>query len=133
MIPAAAQGYWVARIGEQLVAAFDGRPTVDQARAVFLGAEVSINIEPATGDDLRHVVAGGGVIHYLTEKTAMTKYHETSVPEALGFDPDEDPEALEALVFDSVVPACCAAGCQVEPDGRCPHGHPSVLQLLGVI
>ena len=34
---------------------------------------------------------------------------------------------------DSVVPACCDEGCQVEPDGRCEHGCPSVLLALGVI
>lgn len=34
---------------------------------------------------------------------------------------------------DSIVPACCAEGCEVEPDGRCEHGHPSLLLALGVI
>lgn len=44
-----------------------------------------------------------------------------------------DESELEALVFDSVVPACCSHGCQVEPDGICPHGCRSVLLVLGVI
>lgn len=35
--------------------------------------------------------------------------------------------------MDSVVPACCSEGCQVEPDGRCEHGCPSVLLALGVM
>lgn len=34
---------------------------------------------------------------------------------------------------DSIVPACCDEGCEVEPDGRCEHGCPSVMLALGVI
>jgi hypothetical protein len=34
---------------------------------------------------------------------------------------------------DSVVPACCTEGCEVEPDGYCEHGCPSILLALGVI
>lgn len=34
---------------------------------------------------------------------------------------------LNEVVFESVIPACCSEGCQVEPDGVCEHGHPSVL------
>lgn len=56
-----------------------------------------------------------------------------SVEEALGYDPMEDPAAMTELVMDSIVPACCDEGCSVEPDGRCPHGHPSVLLALGII
>ena len=44
-----------------------------------------------------------------------------------------DFDDLEELVFDSVVPACCEDGCEVEPDGTCPHGHPSILLEMGVI
>lgn len=36
-------------------------------------------------------------------------------------------------LMDSVVPACCDEGCEVEPDGRCEHGCPSVLLALGVV
>jgi hypothetical protein len=39
------------------------------------------------------------------------------------------PEALS----DSVVPTRCPEGCEVEPDGECPHGHPSVLVAAGLI
>lgn len=39
----------------------------------------------------------------------------------------------EHLVMDSVCPALCSDGCEVEPDGRCSHGHPSVLIALGLI
>lgn len=35
--------------------------------------------------------------------------------------------------YDSVVPACCEDGCEVEPDGTCSHGHPSILIAIGVI
>lgn len=34
---------------------------------------------------------------------------------------------------DAVVPACCDEGCEVEPDGRCEHGCPSVLLAFGLI
>jgi hypothetical protein len=40
---------------------------------------------------------------------------------------------LEDAVFNSIVPACCSEGCQVEPDGHCSHGHPSVLIAMGLI
>lgn len=40
---------------------------------------------------------------------------------------------LDELAFASAVPACCAEGCMVEPDGHCPHGHPSVLIEMGVV
>jgi hypothetical protein len=35
--------------------------------------------------------------------------------------------------FEGTAPACCTEGCIVEPDGRCPHGCPSGLIVLGVI
>ena len=38
---------------------------------------------------------------------------------------------LEDMVHDSVVDAI--DGCQVEPDGTCPHGAPSWLLVLGFI
>ena len=34
---------------------------------------------------------------------------------------------------DSIVPACCSEGCEVEPDGHCEHGCPSVLLAYGLI
>jgi len=30
-------------------------------------------------------------------------------------------------------PACCTCGAWVEPDGNCPHGHPSVLRAKGMV
>lgn len=37
------------------------------------------------------------------------------------------------LMDAGVVPACCDDGCEVEPDGNCPHGHESVLLAMGMI
>lgn len=55
----------------------------------------------------------------------------TEVAANEGFDSLD--ELLEAFGNESVVPACCEDGCQVEPDGRCEHGHPSILMALGII
>lgn len=33
----------------------------------------------------------------------------------------------------SAVPALCPEGCKVEPDGECPHGHPSALLHSGLV
>lgn len=41
--------------------------------------------------------------------------------------------SLSEIVWESIVPACCSEGCEVEPDGECEHGNPSVLIKLGVI
>ena len=50
-------------------------------------------------------------------------------PEPTEEEPDMD--QLEEWVFDSVCDA--TDGCTVEPDGVCPHGHPSWLLRLGYI
>jgi hypothetical protein len=42
-------------------------------------------------------------------------------------------EFLEECVSDSIVPALCDEGCEVEPDGECEHGCPSVLLACGMI
>lgn len=42
-------------------------------------------------------------------------------------------DALEEWSSDSVVPALCQDGCEVEPDGQCEHGCPSILVRMGVI
>lgn len=39
----------------------------------------------------------------------------------------------ENIHIDSVVPAVCSEGCEVEPDGHCPHDAPSLLLKLGMI
>lgn len=53
-------------------------------------------------------------------------------PADLGYDLD-NPDSIEEMVFASVVPACCSSGCEVEPDGKCQHGHNSVLIELGIM
>lgn len=62
-LPASPRGYWIARISDQFIAAFRGRPTVARAREAFLGTDRPIDIEPATLQDLRCVLRGGGIIH----------------------------------------------------------------------
>lgn len=42
-------------------------------------------------------------------------------------------EFLENIIADGIVPALCKEGCEVEPDGRCEHGCPSILIALGMI
>lgn len=42
-------------------------------------------------------------------------------------------QTLEDLVIDSVCPALCDEGCEVEPDGRCEHDCPSILLACGLI
>jgi len=34
---------------------------------------------------------------------------------------------------DDVFPALCDESCEVEPDGHCPHGAPSLLLALGLV
>jgi hypothetical protein len=40
---------------------------------------------------------------------------------------------ITQLMLDSIVPACCDEGCEVEPDGTCEHGNPSILIELGIM
>jgi hypothetical protein len=43
-------------------------------------------------------------------------------------------EALtEYSELDHTYPAICSEDCQVEPDGHCEHGAPSLLLALGLI
>jgi hypothetical protein len=34
---------------------------------------------------------------------------------------------------DALYPAMCSENCEVDPDGHCPHGAPSLLLVLGLI
>ena len=45
--------------------------------------------------------------------------------------PTPSEEDLEEMLFDGCVEA--SDGCTVEPDGVCPHGHPSWLVRLGLV
>ena len=43
-------------------------------------------------------------------------------------------EIAEAVMFeDENAPALCEHGCEVEPDGKCCHGCPSILRAAGLI
>jgi hypothetical protein len=44
---------------------------------------------------------------------------------------EPDTETLEYWIYDGVAEA--TDGCPIEPDGVCPHGHPSWLIVLGMI
>lgn len=46
-----------------------------------------------------------------------------------------EPEPSEAQIERWVLDSVCDAtdGCQVEPDGYCPDGHPSWLLVLGLV
>ncbi len=41
--------------------------------------------------------------------------------------------ALQEWSNDGIVPALCDEACEVEPDGRCPHGCPAVTLAVGII
>lgn len=46
---------------------------------------------------------------------------------------DSVDELLEEYAYESIMPALCSEGCEVEPDGTCEHGNPSLfLALLSV-
>jgi hypothetical protein len=75
-----------------------------------------------------------GVLTCTLRVTVLGNAHRISVERALeneGFTLGEWLVSNEAQ--DSVMPACCDEGCQVEPDGRCEHGCPSIALALGVI
>jgi hypothetical protein len=40
---------------------------------------------------------------------------------------------LEYGELDDLYPALCSEDCQVEPDGHCPHGSPSLHLAFGII
>lgn len=42
-------------------------------------------------------------------------------------------EQVRNILLDSVQPACCDEGCEVEPDGECEHGCPSISIAMGLI
>jgi hypothetical protein len=46
-------------------------------------------------------------------------------------EPEPAEEELREWIFDSICEA--TDGCTVEPDGVCPHGHPSWLLRMGLI
>lgn len=86
---------------------------------------------PHTVQDPVHPAARGApdlddapVPHITHNPDTGLPWPEPSVPE---------PEflTLAQFLFDAVAEA--TDGCLVEPDGVCPHGHPSWLRRLGVV
>lgn len=62
----------------------------------------------------------------------MNKISIEETLEIHGLDPDIKKLHI-LLAFESIVPACCDEGCEVEPDGTCEHGNPSILIELGIM
>lgn len=46
---------------------------------------------------------------------------------------EDEVALLERYIHESVVPALCSEYCEVEPDGYCEHGCPSVMLAAGII
>jgi len=46
---------------------------------------------------------------------------------------DYTAEELEEMMMDGTMATECPEGCEVEPDGRCPHGYNSILIEMGLI
>ena len=65
---------------------------------------------------------------YIAETSEETT--SISVDEALA---NSGYESLMDIAFESIVPATCSHGCEVEPDGTCSHGNESVLLAYGLI
>jgi len=48
-------------------------------------------------------------------------------------DQDEFMDMLGEMVNEGMAEALCTEGCEVEPDGTCPHGNPSILLAYGIL
>lgn len=48
-------------------------------------------------------------------------------------EPQEFTEFLRQCIEDGFAPAMCEDGCDVEPDGECEHGHPSLLLCVNLV
>jgi len=72
-----------------------------------------------------NAIAPGATV---TERWAAYKKRH---PETILVKETPSPRTLERWVSDSVAKTPC--GCKVEPDGKCPHGVPSWLIILGFI
>lgn len=65
----------------------------------------------------------------MSTQTKKKNPHRITAKQAL----EESGLTLAECAMESVIPACCDQGCEVEPDGRCEHGCPSVLMAMGWI
>lgn len=60
--------------------------------------------------------------------------HRLTMDEFLTQDGRTLEEICEAvLIGEENAPALCDESCEVEPDGTCPHGCPSILQAAGMM
>jgi len=66
-----------------------------------------------------------GISKYNPHRISMKRWMEEN-----GYENLED---AQDTLQDSVMPALCDEGCEVEPDGKCPHGCPSPLIAMGII
>lgn len=60
------------------------------------------------------------------------RLNETHTDESPPEPPDLD-TLMQWMIEDGGCEAACPHGCRVEPDGTCPHGHPSWLIVMGLI
>ncbi len=67
----------------------------------------------------------------LTKQINPFRIKASQVARDMGF--ENTMEMLEEYGHESVMPACCKEGCEVEPDGTCEHDCPSVLLAMGLI
>lgn len=68
--------------------------------------------------------------------TTTTATDSATLSEVLhlhGFDSHEVSTFVHYCYLESETPAMCLHGCNVEPDGHCEHGNPSVFLFLGMI
>jgi hypothetical protein len=61
----------------------------------------------------------------------MSKYREYAIDE--GVEPPDTDELMDQISEQGTVMAACIEGCEVEPDGWCPHGKPSWLIVLEMV
>ncbi len=60
--------------------------------------------------------------------------HQLTLNELLRREGRSFEEIAEAVMFgDENAPALFSEGCEVEPDGSCEHGFPSLLRAAGLI
>ena len=62
-------------------------------------------------------------------------FHDPNYKDSPSYEEPEglDDDTLMLLALDSIIPAVCIHGCEVEPDGACPHGMPSLLIHLEIL
>ena len=61
----------------------------------------------------------------------VTHDEETGLPDLEPTTPEPSEEELWDWLFDGTCPA--TDGCEVEPDGTCPHGHPAWPRRMGLL